>query len=303
MDGAAGSIGGTNRLVAVENQHRSCLDDHAGQPSGRGPLDGARSDGRHVDAQLLARLGPLRQHAARRRQRTAVGQCHDPLQHGVCALRPLDGQHFALRHHYGLTGIDGAQRLPHGKAQLRVGLILAPKGHATHATGASQQLGRHLMHATHAQAFGLEEAHHAGQHRIVASRQQAHNLRQAQEEPGVRPDAPQIRPLYAARNHQLIGLFRAQGRDHAADLAPVDPGVGEAGNLEIGFTLDGDDVHALPACRHILGNHQGQPTSACQNADAGHGASIGWEYGPTSRRDAITPRGGAHIAHACRRRG
>ena len=275
VDGTTGGVGGANGLVPVEDQHGAGLDHHAGQFGSRGLLDGARSDRRHVDAQLLARLGALRQHAAPPRQRTAVRQCRHPLQHGVGALCALDGQHRALRHHHGLAGVDDAQRLPHGKAQLRVGLILSSERNAAQAAGSGQQVGGHLVHAAHAEALGLEEAHDAREHGIVAPRQQAHDLRQAHEEAHVRPDAPQVRPLHATGNHQSIGAFRTQRRHHAADLAPVDPGVREAGDGRVGLALDGDDVHALPARHHALGNHQRQPTSACQNADAGHGRADG----------------------------
>ena len=59
-----------------------------------------------------------------------------------------------------------------------------------------------------------------------------------------------------------------QRRHHAADLAPVHPGVREAGDLRIGLALDADDMHACPRADHALGDHQRQPPSARQDADA-----------------------------------
>ena len=58
----------------------------------------------------------------------------DALQHGVGALRALDGQHLALRHHHGLAGVDDA-RAPAARQSRapRRPQSSSPERHAAHA--------------------------------------------------------------------------------------------------------------------------------------------------------------------------
>ena len=65
-------------LGLVEDQHGTCLDRDAGETGRHRRRDGARADSRHVDAQLLAGLGALGQHAVARRR---------PLRPGSAATR------------------------------------------------------------------------------------------------------------------------------------------------------------------------------------------------------------------------
>ena len=62
------------------------------------------------------------------------------------------------------------ERVPHGKADLRVGAILVARARSPpRRPAAGQQIGRHLVGAAHLEAFALEEAHDARQHGIIAA--------------------------------------------------------------------------------------------------------------------------------------
>ena len=123
------------------------------RPRRHGALDRARTDGRHVDAQLLTGLGALGQHAAARQRSSPRPSAATRSQHGVGALRTFDRQHPAVRDDHRLAGIERAQRRPHGKAQPGVGMVPGGQRDGADLPGASQQVGRHLVGAAHRQAF------------------------------------------------------------------------------------------------------------------------------------------------------
>ncbi len=221
-------------------------------------LHRARADRRHVDAQLLPGLGTLGQHPAARAVAAgalALGLGNAP-QHRIGAFRALDRQHLAVGHHDRLAGVERPEHGPHRKPQLRVAAALAVERHGAEPAAPGQQVGRHLVRAQHREPLGLEEAHHAREHRIVAPLHHAENLRQAEEEAQIHAQLPKVGPAHAAGDHHGVALG-AQRRHHAADLAPVHPGMRKAGDGRIGLALDADDVHGAATRDHALGNHQG----------------------------------------------
>ena len=215
MNGTVACVGDADDLGSIENKHRAGLDDHPGECGRRRLLDRARPDRRHVDAQLLARLRALGQHPCTTARRRAAGELSHPLQHGVGAFCALDRQHLAVRHHHGLARVDGRQRMPHGEADLRIGAIGFSQTDAALTAGARQQIRRHIVDAKHHEAVALEEAHDACQYGIIATRQQAEDLRQAPKEADVGSDAPQVGPRNGAGDHQLPCALAPQGRHHA----------------------------------------------------------------------------------------
>src|SRR5207244_1668338 len=72
-------------------------------------LDRARTDGRQVDAQVLAALRRLDEHAppAMHAQPALLAHVGDALYGAVGALRPFDGDGAAVKHDAGLADIEG----------------------------------------------------------------------------------------------------------------------------------------------------------------------------------------------------
>ena len=238
------------------------------RPAAAARRNRARTDDRHVDAHLLAGLRPFRQDPAGPCELAAARQTRHPLEQSVGALRTLDRQDAAAGDRHRLAGVHGAKGLADGKAEHGIVAVRLAQCDRAERPGPRQQVGRHLVHAAHGEAVALEEAHDAREHGVIATGQQAHDERHVAEEAGVRTNAPQVGTPDGTGDHQLPRALPVQGRDHAPDLAPVDPGVREAGDIGVGLALDADDVHGAAAARHALGDLQRQPASARQDADA-----------------------------------
>ena len=306
LQGDTKGVGGLERRAPVEQQHPTHRHRDACQPCRSRQLHGARTDGRHVDPQLLPGLGALGEDAAPRRAAIPAAQLGDAHQHGVGAFRALDGQHSPASSHYGLPRIERSQRRSDSKPELGVGAVARRKRDGPQRTGAGQQVGRHLVRPAHAEPFGLEELHYPRQDRVVAAGKQAHELRQAREEAQVRAHGLEIGPPHGAGDHHLAAPLAAQRRHHAADLAPVHPGVREAGDVGVGLAGNADDVRPVAAPGHAFGDHQRQAAAAGQNADPIHGVgrcSVGSGRTPSPAAFPITLRRAACRCRACHRRG
>ena len=298
VHGTAARVGVRDGLGPVEHQHGAGLDHHARQArpprparwcAGRSPACRRAAPGRAWG------LWPARR-AARRPRRGRAGP-PPAAAWRRCPRRPRWPAPGRCATTTAWPASTAPERRRTAKPSSASARSCRRQRDAADAAGAGQQVGRHLVHAAHLEALALEEAHDAREHGIVAARQQAEDLRQAPEEAGVGPDAPQVGPRHGAGDHQLSAAFAAQRRHHAADLAPVDPGVREAGDRRVGLALDADDVHASAARRHALGDHQRQPPSAGQDADARLASPIEVPGGAT-RRSRASPRRWSRPRHA-----
>ncbi len=95
---------------------------------------------------------------------------------------------------------------------------------------------------------------------VVAPFAQAKQEGQSLDGAEIEPDIGEIRAVHAANDHQIAAAVLVEGREHLADLAPFDPGVGKALDLLPRLAADGDDVQGKPPRRRRLGQHAGKRT-------------------------------------------
>ena len=90
-------------------------DRDAGKPAPRARPRPSRADGRQIEAQILAALRRLHQHAAPGGGADAalLAQPRDPRQQAVGALDILDADDMAVDHDHGLPDVERAQRAQH----------------------------------------------------------------------------------------------------------------------------------------------------------------------------------------------
>ena len=293
FDGDAARVGCRNGLAAVEQQHCAGFQGQAGEAGGGRQLDRARADGRHVNAQLLPGFGPLastplRPALASPRERisaTRFSMASVPSAPSMASTLPS----ATTTAWPASSGPSAARTAKPSSASARP-CPLERSG--TELATVHQQVRRHLVRAQHLEPLGLEEAHHARQHGIVAAPEHPQNLRQAAEEAHVGAQLPQIGPAHAAGDRHPAAALAAQDRHHAPDLAPVHPGMGKAGDCRIGLALDADDMHRPAARNDALGDRQRQPSTACKNADPVVGHRCAGKRASRHRHR----RGAAHVS-------
>src|SRR5579862_4480579 len=99
-----GRVGGTDDLVAVNEQCRTSLDGDTGEPGLDREAHRLRPNGRPVDPLFLPRLLDFDQHTAR----PIAPQPGATPQQRIGALDRLDPEHHPLLHHHGLPDIERA---------------------------------------------------------------------------------------------------------------------------------------------------------------------------------------------------
>ena len=231
VDGAGARVGDGDGLGPVEHQHRAGLDHHAGQAGRRRLLDGARPDGRHVDAQLLARLRALGQHALRR----AAGLAQGKRRHALaawrrCPPRPRSpapcrapprrpGRRRRARAHAARQSRSRRRRDP-PRSERRCPWRPAAASRSG-ATSWTPSTSRPLPSKKRTTRVSTESSPPASRRRICGRLLKKPASGRMRRRSG-RVTAPAITSCAPA----LV----LQRRHHAADLAPVDPGVRKAGD-------------------------------------------------------------------------
>jgi hypothetical protein len=137
-----------------------------------GELYGPRTDGRQIDAQVLARLwtfyqdsGPLM--AALRSPLTELSTAP---QHGVGTFGRLHCEHILARDDNRLANVERSERPDHFKSRFDIIKVATLGRGSGHDAQRAQETGGYVVSAADMKAFAFEELNYIGENGIVASR-------------------------------------------------------------------------------------------------------------------------------------
>src|SRR5581483_4893266 len=244
---------------AVDYHDPPGLDGDAGEAESDRRLDRPRSDGGHVDAEILLGLGTLAEHphpplpldAARRFEHA------DAVEHRVGSLGRLERHDAAVDGDGGLAGVDDADGAGGAERGLHVAALRPPRPRLPERTGGHDEIGGNLVRPDDAHAALLEKADGAGEHIVVAADDDRQDVLEAAHGGKVKADALEIRTRAdAADENEVAALARAQDLVEAAELPPIEELVRNGGVRLIGFASDAYDedwAAGFVVCRRDIG--------------------------------------------------
>ena len=200
----------------------------AGKPGARRFGDGARPDGRQIDAAILVGLRRLDQHAdaGRRRNAAARAQLRDPRQHGVGALGGLDRKHVIVRHHGRLPDVVRARSRCSRPSPCVISARSCGVGARLPTLPAGIRISRRdLVGADDAKTAVLENPHHAREQMIVAAAIDAPDPRQQPEHLPVDAQRAERRPHRRADERDVAAALVPGAAQEAPDLRDREPAV------------------------------------------------------------------------------
>ena len=176
-------------------------DGDAGEPCIGHALDGSGADRRQVEAQILAALGRLDQHATAGAGANAAlaAQPRHARQKPVGALDVLDRHHMAVDHDDGLADIEGTERAQHLPPFRDVGGGGRIRRCAGNASLGHQDVGRDILDADHAETVLLENTADPRQQMIVAAAKRRHDAAEDADRSPVQPALPTTPAAAACR--------------------------------------------------------------------------------------------------------
>ena len=193
-------------------------------------LDGSWADRREIEAQILAALGRLDQHATPGfgADTALAAQPGDAREKPVGALDVFHHNHMAVDHDDSLADIEGPERAQHLPPPCDVGGGRRIRRCAGDASLRHQEIGRDILDANHAKAVLLENAADPRQQMIVAAAKRRHDAAEDAERSPVQPDLRQRRPHQRADEDQVAATLAAKQFRRAAELADRNPVMAKA---------------------------------------------------------------------------
>ena len=180
-----------------------------------------------IDAQVLARLRALHEHAARPGGLAAAPPPREAPQHRVGPLRALD-RHDPPASNDRLADVVGTQPVHDVAAQLDIGKVRRRGCDPPQAAPPDQDLGRDLRRADDCEALRLEEADDTAQHAVVpAGANEPEDRGHGAQEPQVGPQPQQVRRRTPPMMMSSLTPPRRGTPEDAAHRAPVHGPVGK----------------------------------------------------------------------------
>ena len=242
----------------------------AGEPGAGRAFDGFSAHGRQVEAQILAALGRLHQHAAAGFGANAPGlaQPRHARQQPVGALDVLDRHHMPVDHDHGLADVEGPERAEHLPP---FGDVSGGSGIGRGAGNASlrhQDIGGDIPDADHPKTVLFEDAADPRQQMIVAAAKRRQDAAEDADRSPVQPDFRQRRAQQRADEDQVAAALAAEQFCRAAELPDRDPVMAEARDASrIAGAAEREQHRRDPALAQQLRHRERHGAAACDDAD------------------------------------